>query len=79
MLAWMRRSLPDSRSGMSSALGALDQVFNPGAARARELLDAQHERVIAVPSPGDRLLRDKVVHIDPGTLEKRTKGAEHPD
>jgi hypothetical protein len=48
---------------MGAALGALDEVFNPGAARARDLLDAQHERVVPTPSPGDRLLDDGRITI----------------
>jgi hypothetical protein len=49
---------------MSSALGSLDEFFHPSAARARELMDSQHERVIATPSPGDRLLNDGRVVIE---------------
>ncbi len=47
----------------AAAIGALDAVFNPAAARAREDRDAQNERVVAVPSPGDRLLADGVIVI----------------
>lgn len=60
----MRRGLDDGAPGMGAAIGALDAVFNPAAARARESLDAQHERVIPAPSPGDRLLADGVIVID---------------
>lgn len=60
----MRRGLDDASPGMGAVFGALDAVFNPAAARAREALDAQHERVIPAPSPGDRLLDDGVVVID---------------
>ena len=51
-------------SALSVGLGALDAVFNPAAARAREELDRQHERVIPIPSPGDRLLEEGVVVIE---------------
>lgn len=63
MLRWLRRGLGESRSGMSAAIGALDEVVNPGAARGRELVDAEHERVAATPSPGDKILRDGAVVI----------------
>jgi hypothetical protein len=43
---------------MGAALGAMDGLVNPGAARAREILDEQHERVIPTPSPGDRMLKE---------------------
>lgn len=51
----------DSRSNtgalVSQGFGALDEVFNPGAARAKEQLKADHERQLPVPSPGDDALR----------------------
>jgi hypothetical protein len=45
-------------------VGILEEVFNPGAHRAREELDRQNELVIAVPSPGDRLLTEGKLVID---------------
>jgi hypothetical protein len=51
---------------MSSALGSLDEFFHPSAARARELMDSQHERVIPTPSPGDRLLSEGRMIIEGG-------------
>ena len=48
----------------AGAVTALDQFFNPGAARAREEIDRQHELVLPTPSPGDRLLADGVLVID---------------
>lgn len=66
MLTWMRRGL-GSRGGMSAVLGALDSVFNPGAARAHDEIDEQHQRVIPTPSPGDRMLTEgRVVITRPG-------------
>lgn len=47
-------------NALSGGLSALDAVFNPGAARAREELEQQHERVVSTPSPGDRMLDDGV-------------------
>jgi hypothetical protein len=67
MFIRLRRSLGDTHKGMSSAIGALDEFFNPAAARARELTDAQHERVIATPSPGDRMLTEGRAVIEPPT------------
>lgn len=56
---------PGSGGGvLSGGVSALDAVFNPAAARAREELDQQHERVMPTPSPGDRMLDDGVIVID---------------
>lgn len=57
MLMWMKRGL-GTRSSMGAVLGALDEVFNPGGARAHDDLKEQHERVIPTPSPGDRMLSE---------------------
>ena len=51
-------------AALSAGLGSIDAVFNPAAARAREELDQQHERVVPVPSPGDRILDDGVIVIE---------------
>lgn len=51
------------RSGMSGGLGSLDQVVNPGAARARLLTQAENERMISKPSPGGRLLDEGIIVI----------------
>jgi hypothetical protein len=48
----------DSKRGSAAVLGVLDDIWHPGAARAREQLDAQNERVMPAPSPGDKLLDD---------------------
>lgn len=65
----MRGGTGESTAGLSAAIGALDVFFNPAAARAREELAAQHERVLPMPSPGDRLLDDGVVVIEsPGSV-----------
>jgi hypothetical protein len=65
MLKWLRRSMGGSTGSMSAALGALDEVVNPGAARANDLLKEQNERVTPVPSPGDRLFAEGKVVIAP--------------
>ena len=62
MLTWMRRGL-GTRGGMSAVLGALDSVFNPGAARAHDEIEEQHQRVLPTPSPGDRMLTEGRVVI----------------
>ena len=41
---------------LSGGFSALDEVFNPAAARARDEWARQHEAVIPTPSPGDRML-----------------------
>ena len=56
MLRWLRGSMGGSAAGMNAMIGALDSVFNPAAARAREELEEQNERIVPVPSPGDKLL-----------------------
>lgn len=48
---------------MGSVLGAMDDVFNPGAARARETLQAENQRVVTKPTPGDKLLKNGKVII----------------
>lgn len=58
-------------SALSAGLGPVDAVFNPGAARAREELDHQHERVMPTPSPGDRMLDEGVIVIEVPTDESR--------
>jgi hypothetical protein len=72
VLTWMRRGL-GTRGGMSAVLGALDSVFNPGAARAHDEIEEQHQRVIPTPSPGDRMLSEGRVVI------RRSDTAENHD
>ena len=50
---------------LGAGLTALDGLFNPAAERARELLNAEHERVLTKPSPGDKLLKEGIVVIPP--------------
>jgi hypothetical protein len=70
MLKWLRQGMGASAS-MSGVVGAFEELFNPGAARGRQELQEQHERVIPVPSPGDKLLDEgKVV------IRRRAGGAE---
>jgi hypothetical protein len=63
MLGWLRRSMGDSQGAMAGALGVFNDIYHPGAVRAREQLDGQNERVIPVPSPGDRLLEEGKIVI----------------
>ena len=58
MLSWLRRGIGGSGGHRRPRSGVLDGIFHPGAARAREHLDAQHERVMPSPTPGDKLLSD---------------------
>ena len=44
-------------------MNVLDEVWHPGAARAREDHETRHERAVPAPSPGDRLLRSGQVVI----------------
>jgi len=62
-----------SAAGMNAMIGALDSVFNPAAARARKELEEQNERVVAVPSPGDKLLAEGKVVIRQSPKDKQSK------
>ncbi len=68
MLSWMRKSMGGSQPGASSALGALEEIFAPAAAKARLDLESRNERAIPIPSPGDRLLTDRVLRVKVGKL-----------
>jgi hypothetical protein len=63
MLRWLRQGMGGSASAMSGVIGALEEFYNPAAARARQELQEQHERVIPAPSPGDKLLDEGKVVI----------------
>lgn len=54
-----------SNAGMGAAFGALDEAFNPAAARARERVRGDHERQLPKPSPGDDALRTGRIVIRP--------------
>ena len=60
MLRWLRGTMGGSAAGVNAMIGALEDIFNPAAARARK---EQHERVIPIPSPGDKLLAEGKVVI----------------
>lgn len=53
-----------SASGMSSAFGVMDELFNPAADRARTERDAQHERVVPMPSAGSPDDKDGEIVIE---------------
>ncbi len=63
MLSWMRKTMGGSGPGASSSLGALEEIFAPAAAKARLDLESRHEMAIPVPSPGDKLLTDRLLVI----------------
>ncbi len=63
MLSWMRKSMGGSQPGASSTLSALEEIFAPAAAKARLDLESRNERAIPIPSPGDRLLTDRVLKV----------------
>ena len=71
-MGWKRRRWGPSHRGMSSAMGVLDEVFHPGAKRARELMDAPHEQILPAPTPGDRLYDEHRLHI------RRDEGDDPP-
>ena len=59
----MRKTMGGSQLGASSTLGALEEIFAPAAAKARLDLESRNERAIPIPSPGDRLLTDRLLVI----------------
>jgi hypothetical protein len=68
VLSWLRRALGGSSLGGSSrearaVMNVLDEVWHPGAAKAREDHETRHERAVPAPSPGDRILRSGRVVI----------------
>jgi len=63
MLRSLRRLLGRSNRSATAAISVLDEIWQPGRARARERLDGQHERVQPAPSPGDRLLSERRLHF----------------
>ena len=63
MLSWMRKTMGGSQPGASSTLSALEEVFAPAAAKARLDLESRNERAIPIPSPGDKLLTDRVLVV----------------
>ena len=67
----IQKGAAGSAPAMAAGLGALEEVLSPSASRARELLEADHERVVAAPSPGDRLLDDGVVVIPSPAARER--------
>jgi hypothetical protein len=60
MLRWLRETMGGSAAGVNAMFGALEEIFNPAAAQARK---ERHERVIPIPSPGDKLLAEGKVVI----------------
>jgi hypothetical protein len=72
MLRWLRGTMGGSAAGMNAMIGALDSVFNPAAARARKELEEQNERIVPIPSPGDKLLAEGRLVI------RRTPKAQPP-
>jgi hypothetical protein len=57
--------------------GALEEIFNPAAARARKEFQEQHEHVIPIPSPGDKMLAEGKVVI-PRTPKAQPAPAQSP-
>ena len=61
-------------TGASGIFGAFEEIYNPGAVRAREALKAEHERQIPKPTPGDDALKHGTMLIRLPRLED-----VHPD
>ena len=75
MLRWLRGTMGGSAAGVNAMIGALEDIFNPAAARARK---EQHERVVPIPSPGDKLLAEGKVVI-PRTPKPQSPAAQSPN
>ena len=73
MLRWLRGTMGGSAPGMNAMIGALDDVFNPAAGRARKELEEQNERIVPIPSPGDKLLAEGKVVIRRAPKDKPSK------
>ncbi len=71
MLSWMRKTMAGSQPGAESTLSALQEVFAPAAAKARLDLESRNERAIPIPSPGDRLLADRLLVIKVSKAQTR--------
>jgi len=65
----------ENRRTMASAIGGMDDIFNPAAARARQELETQKERRVATPSPGDKLLKDGIITINVPPKSKDTESS----
>jgi len=63
VLRSLRRLLGRSNRSARAAVSVLDEVWQPGRARARERLDARHEQAQPAPSPGERLLSEGRLHL----------------
>lgn len=74
MFRWLNARMGGSTAGMGAAVGAIDFFFHPGAAGARELLQEQNRRVVATPSPGDKLLDEGRIVIRLGSRKGPTPG-----
>jgi hypothetical protein len=64
MFGWMWRGRGKSRRSTAVVMSGLDEIFHPGAARAREVIEVQHEMVIPLPGAGDRPWADGTIVID---------------
>jgi hypothetical protein len=71
MLRWLRKAM--GGSAVSGVAYALEELYNPSAARARK---EQEERVVRVPSPGDKLLDEGKVVIRRGPVDERPEAHE---
>jgi hypothetical protein len=67
LLTWLRRGMGGSNGPAAAALGVLDGIWHPGAARARQFLHGQNERVMPTPGPGDKVLNEGQIVIKRST------------
>jgi hypothetical protein len=71
MLGWMWRGRGRAHRSTAVAMTGLDEIFHPGAARAREFVEIQHEMVVPLPGAGDQPWDDGTIVID---LPRRADG-----
>jgi hypothetical protein len=64
MSGWMWRGRGRSHRSVAVAMTGLDEIFHPGAARARESVEIQHEMVVPLPGGDDQPWDDGCIVID---------------
>jgi len=52
-----------SAGAAGAAFDAVGSVFDPGVARARELLEQEKRKVVQAPSPGEDFFRTGVIRL----------------
>ncbi|HLL67078.1 MAG TPA: hypothetical protein VK453_15445 [Micromonosporaceae bacterium] len=66
-LAWLGARIRRSGTG-GGIMGPIDEIYNPGAHRARLDVQTHEERMVPMPSPDDQWsrIRGRARHAEPG-------------